>query len=392
MKKFPTLLCVLCLLTGCNTDDDQQTSHLPARIAAVFHAERQATVSSIRQHATEQSTVLCILTDSHLASSVESQDACAATLQNLAYVTEQVPTDGIVHLGDMIDVSLYSREGKTDDQLYTIMGTYMQQLNALHPRTFILNGNHDGDAAARFNFERWQQLAAPLNEAYVQRKAGTPYFYYDVPGKGVRCVFMAVPDNPQPGRVLLGYSAPMLSWLQDEALDVEEGTSVILFAHVPVIHANYCEPPEGRLSGRDSFEGLCRAFNAHTCYADALVDADFTRYHDTRIVAYISGHTHSDLVALPGYRFQGTMTYGDGTAVLPHLYENTLPFPVVIIGRNYYHTPYDGADSSEGGVVHPRMAGTASQDLWDTMIYNKTTGELRFIRFGAGEDRYIKVH
>lgn len=384
------------LFTGCDKLEDifhhaPDVPSTPTEIIDVFYEERMKTISSISQYSDENSVVLSILTDNHLSLSSINKNANEATLQNIAFVNSQVKTDGVVHLGDMIAESLYKSDGKSNEELYVIMNDYINKVNALHEHTFIINGNHDGEKGNTFNQGRWLQMVVPLNDNYVVRKEGTPYFYYDVPGKGVRCVFMAIPDNTKTGTVETGFSSRLLKWLQEDALNVEDGTDIIMFSHIPVLHANYYHKTNGRLPNRDSYEGMCNAFNAHTVYTDQLVNVDFTRYSNSRIVAYISGHAHNDLLAEPGYKYDGTYIYGDGKQVENHTYENTLSFPVILIGHNYFNDNTSGSTSRNGGINYPRKGGTFTQDLWDTMIYNKSEGTLHFIRFGAGDDRHISI-
>lgn len=382
------------LFTGCDKLEDifrhdPDVPSSPTEITDVFYEERMKTISSINQYSDENSVILSILTDNHLSSSSINKNANEATLQNIAFVNSHVKTDGVVHLGDMIAESLYKSEGKSNEDLYVIMNDYIKKVNALHEHTFIINGNHDGDKGKTFNQDRWLQMVAPLNDTYVVRKEGTPYFYYDVPGKGVRCVFMAIPDNIQDGKVDSGFSSRLLSWLQSEAFDVKDGTDIILFAHIPVLHANYYK--NGRLGNRDSFERMCNAFNEHVSYSDKLVNVDYTKYTNSRIVAYISGHAHNDLLAEPGYKYNGTYVHGDGTQVENHTYENTLSFPVMLIGHNFFNSNTSASIGRNGGSTPARKGNTCTQDLWDVMIYNKELHELRFVRFGAGVDRCVSI-
>lgn len=384
------------LLVGCDKLEDffHREPDVPStqtEIIDVFYEERMKTISSINQYSDENSVVLSILTDNHLSSSSINKNANEATLQNIAFVNRQVKTDGVVHLGDMIAESLYKSDGKSNEELYVIMNDYIRKVNALHEHTFIINGNHDGEKGNTFNQDRWLQMVAPLNDNYVIRKEGTPYFYYDVPGKSVRCVFMAIPDNTKEGKVETGFSSRLLTWLQDEALNVEDGTDIIMFSHIPVLHANYYHKTNGRLPNRDSFEGMCNAFNAHTAYSDDFVNVNFAGYTHSKIIAYISGHAHKDLLAEPGYKYDGTYVWGDGTKVENHTYENTLSFPVILIGHNYFNDNVDSTVGRNGGTNPTRKKNTFTQDLWDTMIFNKTEGILHFIRFGAGDDRHISI-
>ena len=83
-----------------------------------------------------------------------------------------------------------------------------------------------------------------------------------------------------------------------------------------------------------------------------------------QVLAYVHGHTHSDQVNA-----------------------EALPFPVISIGCAKAED--DQVHKAPGSTTWPRRMGTVTQELWDVLLVNTRTGQLDFVRFGAGKDRRI---
>lgn len=393
LTKFLGFFAILPLTLSCdlyNSTLDQEILDEPKEEETPFEVEMTKTVASINEVATNECLILNILTDNHISSQARNQQANNATIDNLTSLNQRVHSDGVVHMGDIIAQSLETSNGFSDDTLYTIMSDYMQKLSRVNPHVFFINGNHDGKKANRFYQDRWLDIATPIQGDYIKRHSSAPYFYYDFPEKKVRCVFLALPDcYPNPTSApIYGYTNRLLEWLKDEALAVNDGTDVILFGHIPVFHANYIT--NGIMQNRETFEAMCRAFNDHTAYKDKNIEVDFTKLTNSRILCYISGHAHSDLIAEPGWSYEGTRIVSASVSE-PFTYNNNMPCHVVVIGRNSYDGDAPLTKTSNGGVVYARNSNDASMDLWDTMVYNPRTRTIHFIRFGAGVDRTIEL-
>lgn len=349
-----------------------------------FMYEMEETILTVNSLANEGCLVLNILSDNHLGATEESEMTNEETIQNLRYFNQHVNCDGVVHLGDIIDPNLQKRDGLSDDSLYSIIGNYADRINSLNSRVFFVNGNHDGEKAVYFNRENWRNIIAPLNESYVYRDDVFIFFYYDYTLQHVRLVFLSLPEG---SNIKEGFSINQLTWLNNTAFRVEDGINIILFAHIPENHANYMS--EGRMPNISSFEGLCNAFNAHSNYSDNIITADFSNLKESKILAYIAGHAHCDLIQEPGWVYSGQRIITDHMQE-EFTYVNNLPFPIIIIGANRY-TKKETYRAINGGMVFNRRLKTSSQDLWDTMIYDPRKRCLHFIRFGAGEDRHISL-
>lgn len=352
-------------------------------IERYFASEMENTVGSVTSVADDDCLVLCVLADNHISTSSVNIDANNESLANIRYFNSQVRTDGVVHLGDLVAQSLVTDDKKTDDEVFEIMASYMKDLSAVHNDIFIINGNHDGPKANTVNEEQWLSIARPIVSGKAVWKESTPYYYVDFPDKGVRALFLSLPEESY-----YGYRERALRWLQEDAFMVPDGTDLIIFGHIPVFHANYLKNKS--LHNRDSFIALCNAFNEHSSYKDDYVDVDFSAYTESKIVAYVSGHAHTDLVAKPGWTYEGSCVVSGGMEE-EHTYCNEMPCPVIIIGRNFFNSNTEQMTGRMGGITYERKHRHASQDLWDVMIYDREKRELNFIRFGAGADRKITI-
>ena len=90
------------------------------------------------------------------------------------------------------------------------------------------------------------------------------------------------------------------------------------------------------------------------------------------ILAWICGHNHADQI----YR--------------------KYAFPIVSIASmkiDFYEDREGrvstGREKSYGGVAPERVFGEASQEAFDILVVPKGRNELRFLRFGAGQDRIV---
>jgi len=82
-----------------------------------------------------------------------------------------------------------------------------------------------------------------------------------------------------------------------------------------------------------------------------------------QILAYIHGHTHAE-----------------------HVYRGA-SFPIISIGCN--KCEYFPDKKPEGSHAYMRKPGMVTQDLWDVLLIDAKRELLRFVRFGAGEDREV---
>lgn len=390
---YPVPVIVLILAVSCGRLLDEKKikqsfeEEIVDGIESFFTKEMTDHIAAVESFSNDECLILNILTDNHISGDPNSIKSNRSTLRNLAYISKHTRIDGVVHLGDLVAQNLYLQQDFTDDDLNTLMDDYLQRLEETSAETFVINGNHDGPKANGFDETAWESFARKHISKRAKFKDGCPYYYVDYPEQNLRCVFLALPDNDPKGNTYYGFYNRSMEWLAKEALDVEDGTDIIIFGHIPTITASYMS--SGHMINLDSFVGVTKAFNEHGKYKDRLVSCDFGSLENSKILAYVGGHLHSDLLVMPDYHYEGSRTTSSGKE--PFTYNARLSFPEIIIGRNYFYGDTDRVVSGSGGVVYARAAKKASQDLWDTMIFDPENRKLHFIRFGAGEDRHLDL-
>ena len=324
-----------------------------------------------------------IITDTHVRpSKAESVRRTYDSLANIHELNKRCFADGVVHLGDMVDMAMYNTDGATNAEIYTVLREYIKRFTQLNNRAYIVNGNHDGIRGDVYQQHEWYSVCGRLNEEYTVKDSDTNYFYVDYPKIKTRCVFMAIPDNIEDAAShVFGYTTRCLNWLVSTALDTPDGYGVIMFAHVAPCFTWYM--PNNRMENLDDFYGICSAYNSQSTYTGTTINADFTSKNGTKLVAYICGHAHGDAVLSAGETVQGVDQNWN-----PVETTNGLPCPLIVIGCGLLSS---GAMSNFNAVAPERTDRTITQDLWDTMVYRPDQHKIYMIRFGAGNDRTIPV-
>ena len=139
-----------------------------------------------------------------------------------------------------------------------------------------------------------------------------------------------------------------MDWVSETLAQLPEGYKVVVFAHVPPLPQIHYWSDQIR-----NGEELIRLLEEHHLS------------HNRNIMAYVHGHNHCDQI----YRER--------------------EFPIISVGCS--KCEYFVDKKPEGAYTPERRLGCVSQELWDTMVINTKENKIDFIRFGAGEDRIIKL-
>lgn len=260
-----------------------------------------------------------LLADSHFAFNGTWED----TVASIRALSERIPLAGILHLGDLTDGLL--PEKKTRE----ITERVLSDLRAIAESVCVVPGNHD------YNYFRGNpEIFYP----------DTPQFYLDVPG--LRFIFIDSFDPKEPVRY--GFTEECIHWLDACLSDMPSGSRAVIFSHMPPLVR--LQAWTNDLRGR---VGLMEVLNRH---------AD-------RILAFINGHNHCDLL------------YND-------LYNGQFPVISVNCAKCEYFTDH----KPEGAVTPPRRLGDRTQESFDVLQIDAAAGILYLTRFGAGEDRIVRNH
>lgn len=345
------------------------------KVQSYFNEELAFTISTIQEHSNKPCLVLPIVTDAHEdLSSEESQRWVKETFENLRAVSSNVYIDGIVSLGDYLVAkpTNYPDWNKVNAHL----DTWRRRFLLVSGNVFMCVGNHDGINGKTPQEHKTYHTIGAFNQGYVERNGINNYFFWDCKALKVRCIFLAT-NTYQNGSASQGLDAAQREWLVKEALNTEDGWSVMLFSHIAPVDYDF-----GYGSAMRAFvSGYLNAYNNHTRYVDTngLV-ADFTDNTSTKVIAWIAGHGHYDRVIYEG---QTAHNGGDVRDIV-----STYKFPVIQISCNKKPT---SDYVPEEGVQPSRTAETATQDLWDTLVYVPDDNKVYMVRFGAGEDRVVNV-
>ena len=225
-------------------------------------------------------------------------------------------------------------------------------------RLMLISGNHDdvygsytsSDGTTTYYANKadpkkvWNKLYRPQSKDFRRVFGGNgTYFWLDNVPQKVR--FVCLNSHFYDGEAITSgteramnftFGSEQLSWLENTALSVEDGWSVVVCVHAPPI-ASY----SGLFSGNDYTE-------VRRVITESAAD----------IIAVFTGHMHLDNVVT-----------GD------------LPCPVLTV-TCASNTPYDGTEAD-------RVAGTDQETALDVVTINKETRTINCTRVGAGSDREI---
>jgi len=297
--------------------------------------EISETICSIEEKRTEDCLVFTLLSDTHYVRN-GNWETCAATVEA---VNAKVRPDGVIHLGDFTDGMLEKEICREYSH------RVLNRIAGWGVPFYMVIGNHDA------NYFRNNPDKLSEQEQYdyylkgiVDGNVAKRQLWYDVdfPRQKLRLLFLHSYDNEQELRY--GFPQEELDWVEERLRELPGEYQVILFSH---------EAPLARL---DYWASEIRNGEKLT----ELLD-QWNREHDSRILAFVHGHTHADYI----YRAR--------------------TFPIVSVGCSKLE--YFEDKKPEGAVRPVRIEGEVSQELWDTMIVNTKRRKVDFVRFGAGIDR-----
>lgn len=311
-----------------------------------FVAEINDTISKIKLNTTEKTLVFAVMSDSHTYKNARQYiEDCSV---NIGTINNNVPIDGVFHLGDMINGS-NTIEEDTENIEYV-----RDTLLNVHDDVFFAFGNHDdisygthytdGDYLTKGESYR---LTHRHNERKVYREGSKLYYYIDYPTVKLRIIVLdsiSIEDGiGYDSADDWGYSLEQLNWVETVALDTDY--NILVFSHNPAIAGmNYTNI------------GVANGTQLTTLLEN-------WQTIDKKVLCFMSGHTHADKIDTV------TNSFAHITIGTQHATNNELLAP--------------------GAVSPERTPGTVTQDLWDIMIIQFESRKIKLIRFGAGEDRTI---
>ena len=300
-------------------------------IPAWISEEAENLAGRIRQQGLLSGLRLFLLADSHYAVGGNWQD----TQESLRAAADLLKPEAIIHLGDLTD-GMYPLK-----QTLWFADHVLDGLKSIGAPVYLCIGNHDE------NYFRGNREVLGKPEAaayYLGRKQ--PYYYIDLPDHRLRMFFLDSFNASRKQRY--GFDLRQFFWFCRHLAEVPESWRILVFSHVPPL-------PE------------IHVWSDEILYGKWMLKAlqYFGRRKGRSVLGWIHGHNHADQIYDSAY---GKIT-GIGCSKLECFRE---------------HKP-------EGSVTQDRQKDTPSQELWDVLFIPDTEDELRFFRFGAGEDRRITL-
>lgn len=354
-----------------------------------FKTELASVATSVYEKATHPCLIFNVITDTHLdKNNADNARRNKESVGNIVALNRLVRSDGVVHLGDILAVSMNT---ETTDTLYESIGKYITSLYKAGVKVFPVIGNHDGPSVNAFNPNRWDAVAGRLTDDYTIHSVPQvnsdnvsywpAYYYRDFPNMNVRCIFLSTPESNE--KYTFALSQKQLKWFAEVALNVDAGTQIIIFAH----EAPFDTDISSKTAQYQTLVGICNAFANKTTYsktdAGYNINVDYSSKTGAKICGYFCGHQHFDHVANPDWTYEGLSNEGNA-----HSYANEFSFPIVNIGAGLMTS---SGSNTFGGTAPSRTDKTATQDLWDTIVYRPDVSKFYLIRFGAGNDREIAI-
>jgi glycosyltransferase involved in cell wall biosynthesis len=343
--------------------------------SSLLENEAARVLAAIRKHRGPQGLAFALLTDTRYAERAggagaggaggaerAGADIWADTAASLRLVHQGVKFNRLIHLGDLTD-------GTADlPTTRAYVKRLYDDLNLTDAPLRVALGERDANGGDH----NPEQLTV-LEQSRLYLKAHKRFHYEDISGKHLRLVFLDSFDVEQ--RPHYGYSRDCIEWLRLVLEDTPPARRAIVFSHLP--------PVARLLDDVDELRGeteLMEVLNGHAGH----------------ILGFIHGHTHRDYL------------------------DNEEAFPIVSIASASYACAADGAEGSpqQEPAQHvslqqellqqelpqhtspqqappqqappQRKLGSITQECWDVLLVDPTLDTLRFIRFGAGNDRIVE--
>lgn len=322
-----------------------------------FDAEIADTVEKVVRQDT--SFTLVILSDLHYDPSKYNQesgeqDILFPTMNTIGKIRDKLEKRGTTidafwNIGDFIN-----GHGTTKEEAVSQIRTVLTAQEKVSPCFHNIMGNHDNNIYAT-----WSDPPLPTtevlsvyelnnllsNSSYAQCEVHNEQrvtdYYVDFEKQGIRVVCLSADYT--------SFKQSTVDWLRTEALATEK--SVFFLSHVPT------RPEWGFKEDVEGGEGI----------EEAIKEFIFS---GGVVIAFIHGHDHGDII--------NTVTTDDGKVL----------WSEVAIGCARFQEPK--SNGTPGMTFWPRNAEDETALLFDIVCIDQESKTVKFIRFGAGEDREIR--
>ena len=355
MKRIATIFFAIIALTVMSIAVFPQTFSVLAKSAempkAYYLDEITETAQKVKSLTKEPALVFFLCTDIHY-NTVKTDnrlklDSVTDMTTNMAALKKQIPVDGLICLGDIVDAKPPTKAKETRKQIKYVM----KRLRGVGLPLIYCMGNHDDNRyASRVDGTLFspQQLEAMYMSYTLPNKVSDPStnglnYYVDYDRLKIR-VFALDSNYQDPNKNYHwahGFSDSTLAWFKDRLKEIPKGWSVLVLAHRRLVQN---KNPE-----KDWI---------HNQLIMAETVNDFIN-NGGSYIATVYGHIHRDL-------------------------SRKEPFLEFSIGSQ----KCQNIEVEKGNAIAPeRKLNTASEDLWDVLVIRPQSRKINTVRFGAGADR-----
>ncbi len=342
-----------------------------------YQYEIDETVFKVLENTEEKSVSFGFITDLHFDDAQElSKTSIKKQLIALVEIANNSSLDFIVLGGDLYSGDVLKENKQGAKHLLIEM---LEPLNESKKPVLVLKGNHDDNSYYNIydptiplkdeNILSCDEYYSYTNARFQGLIDSTDnYFFYDLDKKNTRIICLNASDYPltknedgtriYAGSNYYGYSEEQLKWLVDIALGDRNKRYIILSHFGTDMYT---------VDWRDELNLIMKSLNEKTIYAGVGTSRDFSGYKGLELFCF--GHLHADKISNSD-KIGGAIAISTGSAVIDN-------------------TPVSAEESTNGyDRVLGRTYDNYSECLFDIIMIK--SGEVRCLRFGAGEDRSIK--
>ena len=280
--------------------------------------------------------VFTLIADTHyvLNGNWEYTEATIRAVNDRLYRLAFRKPNAVIHLGDLTD-GILSKE--TCRKYSSRVLTAIRSMNL--PFYFVA-GNHDANY-----FRSNADIMSEEEQCRMYMPERSRLFYRsDLADHNLTILTLSAYENSEKNRY--GYTNEQLDWIRRELVSLPADRRVLILSHdAPLAKLDYWA------SEIRNGDMLCDILDS------------WNRARGGRIIGLLHGHTHADMI------------YTKRT------------FPIISVGCSKIE--YFEDRKPDGAICHARFEGEVTQELWDTLIIDPETGDMDFVRFGAGFDRHI---
>ncbi|MDR2727681.1 MAG: metallophosphoesterase [Chitinispirillales bacterium] len=283
-------------------------------------------VSQVNNDRKKDDIVFALMTDTHFNVNGTWDD----TLQCLRLLQEKISFDGLIHLGDFSDGMVSAETTRK------YIKNVFDGVNGLKIPVYACLGNHDSNY-----FQNNPEHLSETEQCDIYLNGRKPHYYIDCNEQKLRFIFLDSFNHSE--KLRYGYSVECIEFLEKSLSEIDDNFCAVIFSHLPPLV---------------KLQFWSNALRGEKELMTAL------RGHSDKILCFINGHNHADL-----------------------LY-NEEKFPIISLANAKCEAFLERKPKEF--ITPKRELGARTQECFDIMTINTGKREIRFTRFGSGNDKTVK--